>query len=365
MFWLTNQYEAFLYEGGMLLLAVLTALVIGVTIHPGSQLQSILGVEPLRWVGERSYAIYLWHYPVIVLTTPLNAPPNALRAVLQIAATFLIAALSWRFVEEPVRHGALGRQWGRIRHHDWSLSSLRPSGWVLAGAVAFNAVVCALGLFGLVTASAADPASQVTAIVPVEGHHPAHPATKTQSVSGTSAPPPPAGQGVTAIGDSILVDAAPYLEATLPGVVIDARVGQQLYQVQEQVAQLKGEGAVGNRLILELGTNGPYSPEQLEALLNAFGPMQRIVLVNTRVPQSWQDQVNATIAAVARTYPNTTVVDWYADSAAYPQYFYPDGVHLDADGAKYYASLLVRALEAPSPSPSHTPPHPPGTGTSR
>jgi len=365
MFWLTNQYEAFLYEGGMLLLAVLTALVIGVTIHPGSQLQSILGVEPLRWVGERSYAIYLWHYPVIVLTTPLNAPPNALRAVLQIAATFLIAALSWRFVEEPVRHGALGRQWGRIRHHDWSLSSLRPSGWVLAGAVVFNAVVCALGLFGLVTASAADPASQVTAIVPVEGHHPAQPATTTHSVSTTSAPPPPAGQGVTAIGDSILVDAAPYLEATLPGVVIDARVGQQLYQVQEQVAQLKGEGAVGNRLILELGTNGPYSPEQLEALLNAFGPMQRIVLVNTRVPQSWQDQVNATIAAVARTYPNTTVVDWYADSAAYPQYFYPDGVHLDADGAKYYASLLVRALEAPSPSPSHTPPHPPGTGTSR
>ena len=133
MFWLTNQYEAFLYEGGMLLLAVLTALVIGVTIHPGSQLHSILGVEPLRWVGERSYAIYLWHYPVIVLTTPLNAPPNALRAVLQIGATFIIAALSWRFVEEPIRHGALGRQWGRIRHHDWSLSTLRPSGWVLAG----------------------------------------------------------------------------------------------------------------------------------------------------------------------------------------------------------------------------------------
>ena len=230
----------------------------------------------------------------------------------------------------------------------------------MAVAVVFNAVVCALGLFGLVTASAADPASQVTAIVPVVRHHPAHPATTGPSVS-TPAPPPPAGQGITAIGDSILVDAAPYLEATLPGVVIDARVGQQLYQVQQQVAQLKGEGAVGNRLILELGTNGPYSPQQLEALLNAFGPMQRIVLVNTRVPRSWQDQVNATIATVAKDYPNTTVVDWYADSAAYPQYFYPDGVHLDVAGAKYYASLLVQALEAPSPSSPTTAPHPPGT----
>jgi hypothetical protein len=369
MFWLTNQYESFLYEGGMLVLALLTALVIGVTIHPGSQLQSILGVEPLRWVGERSYAIYLWHYPVIVLTTPLNAPPNALRALLQIAATFLIAALSWRYIEEPVRHGALGRQWARLRHHDWALSSLRPSGWVLAGAVLFNAVVCALGLFGLVAASAADPASQVTSIAPVVVHHPAHPATKTNSVSNTSAPPPPAGQGVTAIGDSILIDAAPYLQALLPGVAIDAQVGQQLYQVQSQVPQLKGEGAVGNRLILELGTNGPYSPEQLETLLNSFGPLQRIVLVNTRVPRSWQDQVNATIATVARTYPNTTVVDWYADSAAYPQYFYPDGVHLDADGAKYYASLLVQALDTPGPGPTTTsttsPPHHPRAGTSR
>ena len=118
MFWHTNQYEPFLYGGGMVLLSILAALVIAVTIHPGSQLRSILGWEPLRWVGERSYAIYLWHYPIIVLTTPLNAPPGARRATLQLLATFLIAAASWRYIEQPVRHGALGRQWQRIRQHD-------------------------------------------------------------------------------------------------------------------------------------------------------------------------------------------------------------------------------------------------------
>jgi peptidoglycan/LPS O-acetylase OafA/YrhL len=354
MFWRTNQYDPFLYEGGMVLLAVLTAMVIGVTVHPGSRLQTVLGWEPLRWVGERSYAIYLWHYPVIVLTTPLNARPSILRATLQIGVTFVLAALSWRYIEQPVRHGALGRQWERLRRHDWSWPRLRPIGWAVVGVVTVNAVVCALGLFGVVEASAADPGSRVTSILPTPHHHPG----PTTSVPGTGpAPggtttttgPPPAGQGVTVIGDSIMVDAAPYLQASLPGVTIDAQVGQQLYQVQNAVTQLRAEGAVGNRLIVELGTNGPYSVDQLENLLNSLGPSQKVVLVNTRVPQPWQGQVNATIADVAQTYPNTVLVDWYADSAAYPQYFYPDGVHLDPAGAKAYAALLVQALEAPLP----------------
>jgi peptidoglycan/LPS O-acetylase OafA/YrhL len=355
MFWRTNQYDPFLYEGGMVLLAVLTAMVIGVTVHPGSRLQVVLGWEPLRWVGERSYAIYLWHYPVIVLTTPLNARPSALRATLQIGATFVLAALSWRYIEDPVRQGALGRLWARFRSHDWSWPRLRPVGWVVLGVVSVNAVVCALGLFGVVEASAADPGARVTSILPAARHRP----VPTTSVPGTApAPggtttttgPPPAGQGVTVIGDSIMVDAAPYLQASLPGVTIDAQVGQQLYQVQNAVAQLRSEGAVGNRLILELGTNGPFSVSQLETLLNALGPSQKVVLVNTRVPQPWQAQVNATIADVAQTYPNTVLVDWYNDSAAYPQYFYPDGVHLDPAGAKAYAALLVQALEAPLPA---------------
>jgi len=214
LFWQTTQYQSFLYQGGMVLLALLTALVIGVTIHPGSQLRIVLGWGPLRWVGERSYAIYLWHYPVIVLTTPLNAAPNLLRATLQIAATLVIAALSWRYVEQPVRHGALGRQWERLRQHDWSRPQLRPWGWVLAAGVALNAALCALGLFGVVSASAADPATQVTSIVPAPRHH--HPVTSTPAprshggpTSTTTTAPPPAGHDVTAIGDSDLRDAAP------------------------------------------------------------------------------------------------------------------------------------------------------------
>ncbi len=355
LFWHTSEYSPFLYQGGMVLLALLTAVVIGVTVHPGSQLRWVLGWEPLRWVGERSYAIYLWHYPVIVLTTPVGAPPSIVRASLQIAATIGLAALSWRFVEDPIRHGALARLWGRLRQRQWALPRLRPIGWAVVGVASVNAVVCALGLFGVVDASAADPGSQVTAILPGRVHHSS---TTTTVVlppgSTTTTTAPPAGQGVTAIGDSIMVDAAPYLQSMLPGISIDAQVGQQLYQVQNAVAQLKAEGAVGNRLILELGTNGPYSVAQLEDLLNSLGPSERIVLVNTHVPKPWQQQVNDTIATVAKNRPNAVVVDWNTASANCSQCLYPDGVHLDPYGAKYYATLITQALQAPPPTPPTT-----------
>jgi peptidoglycan/LPS O-acetylase OafA/YrhL len=354
MFWQTNQYETFLYTGGMVLLSLLTALVIGITIHPGSQLRTLRGWEPLRWVGERSYAIYLWHYPIIILTTPVGASPSVVRGLLQTLATLGIAALSWRYIEQPVRHGALRRQWQRLRQYRWTWPRLRPAGWVLVGVASLNAAVCALGLFGVVSASAADPASQVTRIVPVPHHHGPAPGPVASPGVTTSTAPPPAGQGVTAVGDSLMVDAAPYLQQFLPGIAIDAQVGQQLTQVQAAVGGLRAEGAVGDRLIVELGTNGPYSAAQLESLVESFGPMHRVVFVNTRVPRPWQDQVNATIATVAQKIPNATVVDWYADSALYPQDFYPDGVHLDPAGARYYASLLVQAVEArPAGSSQH------------
>ncbi len=364
MFWHTNQYEPFLYEGGMVLLALLTALVIGVAIHPGSGLRSVLGWEPLRWVGERSYGIYLWHYPVIVLTTPLNGQTSALRSVLQIGVTLALAALSWQYVEQPVRHGALGRQWERLRQRDWSWPRLRPLGWLVVGVASINAVVCALGLFGLVEASAANPGPQ-RSITPVR--HRTTPSTSVPLPNGstTTTGAPPAGQGVTAIGDSVIVDAAPYLYGTLPGIVIDAQVGQQLYLVQGIVAQLKADGEVGNRLILELGTNGPYSAAQLETLLNSFGPLQRIVLVNTHVPERpWQQEVNDTLAVVSRSYPNTILVDWNAASAGCPQCFEPDGTHLNPLGAKVYAALLVHALEASPTTGVHPPPSASTTSTS-
>ena len=83
----------------------------------------------MRWIGVRSYGIYLWHYPIIVLTTPANTTDSLGRGALQVAASIVVAALSWHFVEEPIRHGALERWWTTLRS-----ARTQPAAAVTAGA---------------------------------------------------------------------------------------------------------------------------------------------------------------------------------------------------------------------------------------
>ncbi len=119
----TSEYSPFLYRGGMALLSVGTALVVGAAASPVSRLGLMLGWRPLRWIGVRSYGIYLWHYPIIVLTTPPGGRDSPVRAMAQLAAAIGVAALSWRFVEEPIRHGAIGRWWAQARSTGWHLGA--------------------------------------------------------------------------------------------------------------------------------------------------------------------------------------------------------------------------------------------------
>ena len=368
LFATTNEYETFLYRGGMVLCAVLSAVLIAVTIHPGARLATLLGVAPLRWIGARSYGIYLWSYPVIVLTTPANKSPDTIRSLADITATFGLAALSWRYLEEPIRHDGLRRlrqwlqRWRRSR-----TPATRP-GWIAASLVGANLIICAIGLSGLVGAAPFGSSPSISSILPTTPRN-AHnsrgggtpPTTRPTDTPGTttgvsktvgSTRPAPRGAGITAIGDSIMIDAAPYLRQLLPGITIDAIEGQQLYQVNAEAPKLRKEDAIGNRVILELGTNGPFSIAQLVNLLRSLGPMRRIVLVNACVARPWEQQVNQTIATVASTYPGISVVNWFALGNSHPNDFYPDDVHLNPQGARYYAGLLTTAIESPAPAKS-------------
>ena len=120
LIWRTSEYSPFLYHGGIVLLTVGTAATVAALAHPASLLGVAVGWAPLRWIGVRSYGIYLWHWPIIVLTAPsLDQKPTLSLQVLQVAATIIVAALSWRFVEEPIRRGAIGRLWGQFRSGAW------------------------------------------------------------------------------------------------------------------------------------------------------------------------------------------------------------------------------------------------------
>jgi len=164
LIWRTSEYSPFLYKGGILLLTVGTVLAVTALVHPASWLGVAVGWVPLRWLGVRSYGIYLWHYPIIVLTAPSMQQKASLGLeVIQVVATIAVAALSWRFFEEPIRRGAMDRIWARTRFKvRWwraaapaSYLPRRPllTGVVSVVAVAVLALDCA-GLSGMVSPSA-------------------------------------------------------------------------------------------------------------------------------------------------------------------------------------------------------------------
>ncbi|KMZ44206.1 MULTISPECIES: acyltransferase family protein [Bacillales] len=376
MIWLTDQYDIFLYRGGFVLLSVATAVVVAALAHPVSRLGKVLGWKPLRWLGVRSYGIYLWHYPVIVLTSPVvnTDGTSTVRSILQVIASIVLAALSWRFIEEPIRNGGLGKmsKW-KMRRNRVSIGRNMASVYKLLVLMLFLVSItsCASnmatstvsqGAGNLQTDGTVSPNSQQEFAAAFDSkehseldgslppYHPVRPDDKLISEPNDSKQPvetlePDTGKGVTVIGDSVMLDVAPYLKNLLPGSTINGKVGRQLSDAQDVVDQLKTKGKLGNVVIIELGTNGPFSENTLVNLMNSLKDVRQIVLVNTRVPRPWEQVVNSALEEAANQFSNVTLVDWYAASANKDSYFARDGVHLVEEGAKVYVSLVVEAIK--------------------
>ncbi|MEC0370271.1 acyltransferase family protein [Paenibacillus chibensis] len=365
-----NEYDDGLYQGGFLIIAFITAAAIAALVHPASLAGNIMGLKPLRWIGVRSYSLYVWHYPVIILTHPEvdTGGPSILRISLQLAASVILAALSYKYIEEPLRRGRASK----IRHSlPLRRRRLQPVIWTAVLLLILVPLTYSAALSKTGSEAAAESSGvtngmnkQQEALPPspkvpeyVTKPSPPDPSTQKIPVSQTHETPSSertgpitsqekehSGKGITAIGDSVILDAAPFLEKKLPGIIIDGKVGRQMHEVDDVIAKLKARGKLGSRVIIELGTNGPFNTQQLRKVLNSLDHAKQVILVNTRVPRKWQDTVNEDIAKVSNEFGNVTVVDWYSASEGKDDYFYRDGVHLKQDGAAYYAELLVQGI---------------------
>lgn len=350
MFWKTNQYDPFLYKGGMVLLSIATALLVANLAHPASRIAQFLRFRPLRWVGVRSYGIYLWHYPILTLTTPkVNAGDFSLiRATLQFLLIILIAQISWKFIEKPIRQGALRNiQFKNLRLQNVTLG--------VKLALVCSLFFTSIAVLGLSNASKAKGNYQQDKVEAVQTQPAPHPVAvwenpnqetplnqgESKGVNSTQSKNP---LTVTAIGDSVMIDITPYLKNTFPDIRIDAQIGRQLSKAIPVVEQLKNEGNLGNYVIIGLGTNGAFTTEQLVSLIKLIGNERKIIFINTRVPRPWESIVNERLKVTVTKYPNVTLVDWYAASAGKKDYFAPDGVHLTNVGAEAYAVLVAKAV---------------------
>lgn len=366
----TDEYGSFLYEGGLFLVSILTALLIAILAHPHSKLGKIMGTRPLRWIGVRSYSLYVWHYPIMVLTSSSVSTDQGsmVRIILQILASFLFAAVSYTYIEEPIRRGSFRNKWKRS-----SLKrtlTYRPFLLIVASPLLLVPISCSVNKFtetnlnisaveqgnlSDVTTETIDISNELEnkeeSIIhdePVDSES-EDTQDKDQTQIDESKDTPSAetqlqGDEITIIGDSVILDASPFLKKTLPGIVIDGKVGRQMSAAKDVVNEIRAKGRLRNIVVIELGTNGAFTEKQLAELLDSLDDVEHIVLVNTRVPRKWQHRVNKSLSEAAKKNEKVTLLDWYAASEG-KSFFYADGVHLKREGAEYYASLLVKTLQ--------------------
>lgn len=349
-----DGFAPFLYRGGILLTSLLTAVVIAVLVHPSSLLGRFASLKPFVWIGKRSYSIYLWHYPLILLITPpgvMGETPFWLYLV-EIAVIFVASDISYRFIENPIRHGAIGEFVHNLRSGattiaEWAQTHIL---YVVGGILSLG--ICIGGFILVPDTSAIEGADLLKdESAHVAGNLPPAPETNSEGTSedDETTPAETPKLDVLLIGDSISVRTIPYFEETFPYGVIDAAVNRQLYTGEEVFKYYDDMGIVGDVVVFALGTNGPATDDQLDSLIEAVGPDRQIYFISTRSPQAWVAETNNALWRAQANHDNVTIIDWYSISDGNWQWFEGDGTHLNEEGAQAYTNMINSVIGSQLP----------------
>jgi peptidoglycan/LPS O-acetylase OafA/YrhL len=338
-----HDYDPFLYRGGFMIAALGAAAAIAAAAHPASHVARALGAGPSRWIGQRSYGIYLWHWPVMALSRPgIDLSWSAWALVpAQLAATVALAALSYRYVEMPIRRGEAQRQ---VRA--W-LDQRRPRqrlGALLAGAGGIAALALTVALL---PAAGARPTVRLAASIAARRAIVAQPRPPAPGLSGSrSARSLRAGGGsgrVLAVGASVMLAAEPQLQKALSARV-DAAVGRQPDAIIRRLQAYRDAGLLPNRVVVQIGDNGPVWYADMVALHKVLRGVSNVVLVNIREPTSWEAEVNEQLRQAVQTWPQAKIANWWRASRNGALLY--DGAHPDDAGAAVYAQVIARALRS-------------------
>jgi len=350
-----SELNEFLYRGGFLVLSLLTASLVLVAAHPGLKFGAILGNPVLKWFGDRSYGIYLWHWPIFVLMRSgidiQWAEPIAFAA--KIAIVLVVADLSYRFVEMPIRNGAIG-----TRLAIWRAAGVpRPQARTLLASTLTIAVLTAslVGMYrvptpdagnltgiGGITAIDDDPADQIV-VVPTPNADPLISAQQAvqvrKDIQNKLAP--------VVFGDSVVLSARDSLRSIIGKVSIDAAVSRQPKVIADRIRARRDEQRLSPNVVIHMGTNGIVQESDLKPILEQLRDRNRVVVVNVQVPRVWMKPTNKMISTLVKQYPNVRLADWNSVSKGKKKYFAPDGVHLTKTGADVFGNLVNDTLRGP------------------
>jgi peptidoglycan/LPS O-acetylase OafA/YrhL len=322
-----DETNASLYRIAFPLAGIFGCLVIISLVHPASRFAPIISSAPFRWVGQRSYGIYIWHWVIFQMTRP-SVDLTGQSWALYLARVLLVLALadiSLRWVEIPFRKGVI-QNWFRGMKYRSSKVALRQRASVLLS------IITVLVITSSISVQAINKADKIAEDITQEQSAP----DQTQEDLGSTT-------GLWVTGDSVILGIRSKLESKEHISLINARVGRQAPELLA-VMRVDQSSVPSSPVIFNLGNNNALSEKTVIDIFEVIKNQPQIIVVNTAVPRPWRDANNAIISKVAAGYPNIKVVDWDRISKGRPELFAPDGVHLSPAGSDVYVDLVLSVL---------------------
>ena len=331
-FLLIDESSPTAYKIAFPLAAFFGAAIVTSIVHPASRFAPVLQNRILLWIGERSYAIYLWHWVIFQITRPrvdIDGQDWALIA-LRILIVLALADISLKLVELPIRSGKVEYWFKGMKYRTASVRK-RQKIAVIASISVLVVSLSALSSVAVVTSNRTAQEFQES----------------LQSEPEFAPPVPEVADRIEMIwltGDSVILGIRSTLAEIRPLIVVNARVGRAAPELLQEISR-DLEKAAGSTVVMDLGNNDLLTEETVKNIFELLKESPKIVVVNTAVPRPYREANNELVAKLATQYANVRVVDWNAISEGHPEYFAPDGVHLVPIGVSAYVMAIDEALK--------------------
>ena len=352
----TSEYNTWLYRGGFLLVAIIGLIII---ISSGRQytfMSKLLSFKPLVFIGKISYSLYLWHFPILVVTTPVSeiGNPNLFYVTLRIVLIFLVATGSYMFVETPIRKLGFVNYINLLFKRIMKFKNNTKK--IIFASIALVAVVFTMGVFGksvpylstaFVTEMSNNKESQFISNNNENNTNNSseHKNDNNNNQEGNKSEDKKYSS-LLVIGDSLTVDIGEKIKEKYPGAIIDGKISRQLTAATSLADSYANYNNENTAVVFQLGTNGFFTESQVEELVKKFDKAD-IYFVNVKVPRTWEKTVNKELDALKERHSDITIIDWYSVANNNQNYFEPDKVHLNAEGVEAMVSLIEKSLKYP------------------